>query len=156
MVVGIDPGKSGAIVHLNARGELEDIWDMPDTDMTLRAFLSELVSCRCPIWIEQIPKFTGKPQSGSSVATLFSNYRYIVGYLDAHEANLHQVIPQVWMKPYRLGTPNWAALTYSRRKKRLHDLALNIFETTPQFLTRRAADAALIAFHGYVAHGESK
>ena len=155
MVFGIDPGKSGAIVSLNKRGELDSAWPMPEKDMTLRGVLAAVISCNCPIFIERIPKYTGKAQSGSSVATLFSNYRYIVGYLDAHDADFTEVVPQVWMKPHRLATPDWQVLTYSKRKKCLHDIALEYFDVCKDVLPRWAADASLIALHGHGA-GASK
>jgi hypothetical protein len=151
MTYGIDPGKSGAIVLLNRDGTVKATDPMPLEDADLGAYLSMIVddSKKADVWIERIPKYAGKAQSGSSVATLFSNYRYIVGYLQGRGVNLQQVVPQVWMKPYRLQTKDWAMLTYPQRKKVLHEFALSEFFTDKENIPRQFADAALIALHGH-------
>ena len=85
------------------------------------------------------------------MATLFANYRYIVGYLEGRGVTVHQVVPQVWMKPYRLMINNWQVMTYSMRKKYLHEMAMAEFFADSKTLPRWAADAALIALHGATA-----
>jgi hypothetical protein len=151
MIYGIDPGKGGAIVMLNHDGTLKAVDPMPQEDAELGAYLNMIVddSNVADIWVERVPKFAGKNQSGSSVATLFANYRYIVGYLEGRGVEVNQVTPQSWMKPYRLMTPRWQVLTYPQRKKHLHELALAEFFTDKKTLPRAAADAALIALHGH-------
>ena len=153
MIYGIDPGKGGAIVMLNNDATIKAIDPMPQEDADLGAYLSMIVddSKLADVWVERVPKYAGKNQSGSSVATLFSNYRYIVGYLEGRGVVVNQVVPQVWMKPYRLITPKWQVLTYPQRKKTLHELALAEFFTDKKTLPRWAADAALIALHGHAA-----
>ena len=153
MIYGIDPGKGGAIVMLNHDGTIKAVDEMPQEDSDLGAYLSMIVddSKVADVYVERVPKYAGKNQSGSSVATLFSNYRYIVGYLEGRGVTVNQVIPQVWMKPYRLITPKWQVLTYPQRKKTLHELALAEFFTDKKSLPRWAADAALIALHGHTA-----
>jgi len=147
---GIDPGKSGAIVLVNRKGRIVELDDMPELDSDLARLLDMLVDNkdRADVWVERIPKFAGKNQSGASVATLFANYRYIVGYLEGRGVTVNQVVPQVWMKPYRLMVNNWQVMTYNERKKYLHQMALAEFFADAKTLPRRAADAALIALHG--------
>jgi hypothetical protein len=149
-VYGIDPGKSGAIVLIDSKATLKEIDEMPECDQELGLLLSMIVDnkTRSEVWIERVPKFAGKNQSGASVATLFANYRYIVGYLEGRGVTVHQVVPQVWMKPYRLMNKKWQTLTYNDRKKFLHEMALAEFFTDKKILPRWAADAALIALHG--------
>ena len=153
MMYGIDPGKGGAIVMLNHDGTLKAVDPMPQEDAELGAYLNMIVDDAriADVWIERVPKFAGKNQSGSSVATLFANYRYIVGYLEGRGVMVNQVVPQSWMKPYRLATPTWQLLTYAKRKKALHEHALAEFFTDKKTLPRWAADAALIALHGHSA-----
>ena len=153
MIYGIDPGKNGAFVMLNHDGSLKAVDLMPETDAELGAYLNMVVDDAriADVWIERVPKFAGKNQSGSSVATLFANYRYIVGYLEGKGVVVNLVTPQSWMKPYRLVTPGWQMMTYAQRKKALHDQALAEFFTDKKTLPRWAADAALIALHGHSA-----
>ena len=152
-VYGIDPGKSGAIVLIDSKAKLKEVDKMPEDDHELAQHLDMIVDnqTRSEVWIERIPKFAGKNQSGASVATLFANYRYIVGYLEGRGVTVHQVVPQVWMKPYRLICKDWQVLTYNDRKKFLHSMALSEFFSDSKTLPRWAADAALIALHGATA-----
>jgi hypothetical protein len=147
---GIDPGKSGAIALITAKGKLKEIDDMPEEDTELARLLDMIVDneSRSEVWIERVPKFAGKNQSGASVATLFANYRYIVGYLEGRGVTVNQVVPQVWMKPYRRMSTSWQAMSYNDRKKYLHQMAMAEFFANAKTLPRRAADAALIALHG--------
>jgi hypothetical protein len=149
-IYGIDPGKSGAIVLIDSRAQIKTVDKMPELDTDLARHLDMIVDDkgRSEVWIERIPKFAGKNQSGASVATLFANYRYIVGYLEGRGVTVHQVVPQVWMKPYRLMSKNWQAMTYNERKKYLHEMAMAEFFADKKTLPRWAADAALIALHG--------
>lgn len=158
MTYGIDPGKGGAIVLLDKKCKLKAVDSMPQEDADLGAYLNMIVddSRVAEIWIERVPKYAGKNQSGSSVATLFSNYRYIVGYLEGKGVEVNQVTPQSWMKPYRLMTPRWQVLTYPQRKKTLHELAMAEFFIDKHELPRWAADAALIALHGHSAQALTK
>jgi len=151
-VYGIDPGKSGAIVLIDSKAKLKEVDRMPLDDHELGQHLDMIVDnkTRSEVWIERIPKFAGKNQSGASVATLFANYRYIVGYLEGRGVTVHQVVPQVWMKPYRLMINNWQVMTYNMRKKYLHEMAMAEFFVGAKTLPRWAADAALIALHGAV------
>jgi hypothetical protein len=151
MTYGIDPGKSGAIVMLTRDAQLKAVDPMPQDDVSLGNYLSMIVddSRVADVWIERVPKYAGKNQSGSAVATLFANYRYIVGYLEGRGVMVNQVVPQSWMKPYRLLTKNWQVLTYPQRKKTLHEYSLAEFFTTKKEIPRWAADAALIALHGH-------
>ena len=152
-VYGIDPGKSGAIVLIDSKAKLKEVEKMPLNDHELGLHLDMIVDnkTRSEVWVERIPKFAGKNQSGASVATLFANYRYIVGYLEGRGVTVHQVVPQVWMKPYRLMINNWQVLTYNERKKYLHEMAMAEFFADNKTLPRWAADAALIALHGATA-----
>jgi hypothetical protein len=152
-VYGIDPGKSGAIVLIDSKARLKEVDKMPADDHELGLHLDMIVDnkSRSEVWIERIPKFAGKNQSGASVATLFANYRYIVGYLEGRGVTVHQVIPQVWMKPYRLLAKDWQMMTYNTRKKYLHAMAMSEFFADSKTLPRWAADAALIALHGATA-----
>jgi hypothetical protein len=149
-VYGIDPGKSGAIVLIDSKTKLKEVDKMPLDDHELGQHLDMIVDnkSRSEVWVERIPKFAGKNQSGASVATLFANYRYIVGYLEGRGVTVHQVVPQVWMKRYRLQAPGWQMMTYNDRKKFLHGMALAEFFASNKTLPRWAADAALIALHG--------
>ena len=136
---------------LNRDATIKAVDAMPQDDVALGNYLSMIVddSRVADVWIERVPKYAGKNQSGSSVATLFANYRYIVGYLEGRGVTVNQVVPQVWMKPYRLLTKNWQVLTYPQRKKTLHEYSCAEYFTSRKELPRWAADAALIALHGH-------
>jgi hypothetical protein len=157
MIIGIDPGKKGAIAMLSTDGELLEVLPMPETDESLSKHLSAMARMNnTQIWVERVPKYAGKNQSGSSVATLFANYRYIVGFLEGQGVTVHQVVPQSWQKPYRLATDRWQVLSYSQRKATLHECATSRFNRTKKELPRWAADAALIALHGHKVRTETK
>jgi hypothetical protein len=147
---GIDPGKSGAIVEIGPKHTLIGVHKMPASDADLSNLLDIVVHAtdHSTVWIERVPKFAGKNQSGASVATLFANYRFIVGYLVGRGVDVHEVVPQVWMKPYRLLASDWQMMNYNDRKKYLHAMALSEFFVDSKTLPRWSADAALIALHG--------
>jgi hypothetical protein len=151
-IYGIDPGKTGAIVLIDTKSRLKNVDKMPECDTDLARHLDMIIDDkdRCEVWVERIPKFAGKNQSGASVATLFANYRYIVGYLEGRGVTVNLVVPQVWMKPYRLMSKTWQTMTYNDRKKYLHEMAMAEFFADKKTLPRFAADAALIALHGAV------
>ena len=151
---GIDPGKSGAIARVTAKHKLAETIPMPQSDHELATELDMIIDnkSRSSVWVERVPKYAGNAQSGSSVATLFANYRYIVGYLEGRGIKVNLVVPQVWMKPYRLLCLNWQILTYPQRKKFLHEMAMAEFFLGKKMLPRWAADASLIALHGAQNH----
>lgn len=152
-IYGIDPGKTGAIVAVELPRKLAAVHLMPETDDELAGLLDTIIANKktSEVWIERVPKFAGKNQSGASVATLFANYRYIVGYLEGRGIVVNEVVPQVWMKPYRLLSKEWQMMSYNDRKKYLHSMAISEFFIEKKNLPRWAADAALIALHGAAA-----
>ena len=137
MTYGIDPGKSGAIVMLTRDAQLKAVDPMPQDDVSLGNYLSMIVddSRVADVWIERVPKYAGKNQSGSAVATLFANYRYIVGYLEGRGVMVNQVVPQSWMKPYRLLTRTGRCSRILSAKKRCTSIRwLNFLQRRKKFL----------------------
>ena len=105
-LLGIDPGKHGAIAILAADHTLIDCIDMPDaTGAALGAHLRQIVSDWQPLeitaaWVEQVHAM---PKQGvSSTFTFGMGYGAILGALGALGIPVHHVTPQHWKRTQRV------------------------------------------------------
>ncbi len=105
-LLGIDPGKSGAIAILADDHTLIDCIDMPDaTGAALGAHLRQLVTDWQPLeitaaWVEQVHAM---PKQGvSSTFTFGMGYGAIRGALGALGIPVHHVTPTHWKRTQRV------------------------------------------------------
>ena len=143
LILGVDPGRQGALAWLDEAGGLVEVVDMPDLDgVALGARLRDLLVERRPVRavVEQI---TPRPGQGvQSVRTSAARHGVLLGVLGAWDVPTELVSPAGWKRSARLGRDK----TASRQR------AIELWpEWSPSFARVRddgRAEAALIARHG--------
>ena len=144
MIIGVDPGKTGALVLLDTPVILE-YRDMPFEDkMVDGAELYDwLMFCRTIYGVKEacVEQVSSRPQQG--VVSTFNfgvSYGILLGCLQSAGLDISFVRPQVWKK----------ALELSRDKEESRQLALSMWPDNAEDFARKKddgrAEAALIAF----------
>ena len=110
MIVGIDPGFSGAIVLLDPRDNALEIWDMPILPgkkgktildlYSLAHILSPGRGIAGKAFLEQVNAMPG--QGVSSMFRFGQAYGAIQMALAGHGYETHDVPPQTWKKHFKL------------------------------------------------------
>lgn len=139
-MVAIDPGTGGGIAVALA-GDSATAFSMPKTE---KEILKHLQFARAggatTVYLEQLVKFAGRNQSGSSAITYGANWGIIKGILTALDFRTILVRPQTWQKALELGTSK--GKTRTEWKNHLKNRAEQLF---PQLdVTLATADALLI------------
>lgn len=145
LVLGVDPGRRGALAWLDPAGDLVDVVDMPDLDgVALGAQLRDLLVERRPVRavVEQI---TPRPGQGvQSVRTSAARHGVLLGVLGAWDVPTVLVSPAGWKRSARLGRDK----TASRQR------AIELWPAWSHAFGRvrddGRAEAALIARHGWI------
>ena len=112
-IIGIDPGKAGAIAYLFENGE--DVVDMPANPHDLWELLNEHRGDYVPV-VAYIEKAQSMPGQGVS-STFQTGYGYgqLIMALAALAIPYHEVSPSVWKKAMGLtGTDKEAARALAR------------------------------------------
>lgn len=138
-IIAVDPGVSGGFAIKSEDGiELEA---MPDSTTGIVKFLTQQKTANAALWIEEIPKFTGKMIPGSTIAVLFENYGLITGAALALGYEFHRVPPKIWQEPLGLGGKKSCANS-SEWKRKLKNKAQELYPTHD--VTLKNSDALLI------------
>ncbi len=157
-LVSVDPGSGGGIV-ISTPSSLTTAFKMPDTEQKL---LDILVSVKehplhngsypTPyLAIEQIPKYCGKNIPQSAVATLYGNYKFILGAALALNFITFQFTPQAWQKYHNLKRPKGTAT--APWKRILRDYATKLHpELKPTLYTSDAILIHYMAIHNELIH----
>jgi hypothetical protein len=142
--IAIDPGVGGGIAYIDTDGSVHAL-PMPstlhdmDTQLMILCTAHNTTSADTPtVFLEELPKFTGK-MSGSSMATMFRNYGRIEGLLAAYGARIEYLPPKKWQSALGLGDkkthgPRWKAHLKGRAQALYPNLSV----------TLKTADALLI------------
>lgn len=154
VILGVDPGASGALAWLNPDGTLAAVADMPSVDGTISgALLTQLLDQHPPVseaWIEQVAAMPG--QGVSSTFKFGRSYGAITGVLEARLTPIHYVTPNTWKRAAGLTTPK--GTTVAQRKAVSRRRALDLWpDHADQFARAKDSDraeAALIARHGWL------
>lgn len=141
IILGIDPGKSGAFAWVQA-GRLLAVEDMPDlTGAALGALILDLVldhSTDAAVVESQV----GRPsQSSSAMFTFARDYGVILGVLGAHAVPVELVTPASWKKALRLSKDKTAS------RQRACELWPDRSDLFARVKDDGRAEAALIALH---------
>lgn len=143
MVLGIDPGKNGALAWLDEHGELVHIEDMPQfTGSALGVQLADAIRiCRpSTAWVEKVGAM---PRQGVSSTWKFAeNYGVILGTLGALDIPVHHVTPAKWKASARLSSDKNASRQRACELWPSHSLDFALVKHADR------AEAALIALHG--------
>jgi crossover junction endodeoxyribonuclease RuvC len=153
MIIGIDPGISGAIAAVSDGGVLLWVQDMPVRDAGKKArkqreidgaelarILRPHVADICCAWVEEVSAMPG--QGVSSMFSLGDSRGTIRGVLEALGISVERVAPQRWKRAYGLDSDKEAARA----------LAIRLYPTRSGELARKRdhgrAEAVLIARYG--------
>ena len=143
MILGIDPGKTGALAWVHDDGLLPHIVDMPDvTGAALAAVLADMIHDNRPdvAWVEQVHAM---PRQGVSSTWKFAEgYGVILGALGALGVPVRLVTPAAWKKAARLPKDKTAA------RQRAIELWPDLSERFARVKDDGRAEAALIALYG--------
>ncbi len=149
LILGIDPGKTGAIAVLDTDGRLLDVVDMPDvTGAALGAEVRMLLDDLAPhtvevAWVERVG---GRPGEGASRAFAFgAGWGGLLGALGALSVRVELVAPSAWKARMRL-TKDKAACRQRAMERWPADA-----ERFRRIKDDGRAEAALIALYGWEA-----
>ena len=142
-VVGIDPGKGGAIAVMQPNGEISSV-KMPDTTDKLVKHLRDLKELGyCKVWLEKLHTM---PMRGSIANfKLGMNYGMLKGILTALDMDFEEVTAKDWAKG--LEFESIPKEKYADRKRRLKEVAILMYPEKK--ITLINADAMLIATYGW-------
>ena len=151
IIVGIDPGLSGAVVFLNTIDRQLDIYDMPTVEVTRNGkkkrelsaqLLSNVLSAHVVngAYLERVNAMAG--QGVSSVFSFGRSSGIVEGILAAYDITTTLVTPQTWQK----------SMEVRGGKDGSRERAMQLFPTHVAMFARGKddgrADAALMAAYG--------
>lgn len=139
-IVAVDPGVSGGLAIYDAGGQIE-LLSMPESLPDLCKVLRFWKVGDASLYIEEVPKFTGRNIPSSTTAVLFQNVGRIEGLAVALGYSLHRVAPKIWQEPLGLGGKKSCANS-SEWKRKLKAKAEELY--CAHDVTLKTADALLI------------
>lgn len=157
MIIGIDPGMSGAICLLTADGKIDKIYDMPVFDLGGKGKVRRMVNAdKVAEWLdcfrgrENVKAFIEKAQSmkGQGVASMFGygvSYGMLLGILAACQIPRTPVTPQAWKKVMMQGLDKSSKDAARSKATQLWPDKADLFERAKD---EHRAEAALIAYFG--------
>jgi hypothetical protein len=146
-IIGIDPGKNGAIAIWN--NGLDKVLKCPSTPIKMANIIKnqDCNSSKVVVYIEKVWAF---PTDARSSAFKFgANYGMWLGILGALNIEPKLVAPIVWQKHFNKNLPKEKPL----RKKALLKIAMSYTEKKVYLYS---ADAILIAVYGFIKQNEER
>lgn len=151
MILGIDPGLSGALALIDKNGIITEIWDMPTSAATYGKgniingkLLANIMGKAKPkrVCIEQVSAMPG--QGVTSMFKFGVGFGLLQGCAAAFSLPVDYVRPQEWKKPFGL---------IKKGKDAARTLAISKYPHIAEDLSRKKdigrADAVLIALYAY-------
>nr|WP_309504325.1 hypothetical protein [uncultured Roseovarius sp.] len=139
IILGIDPGRKGALALLDTETQRVECHDMPDTTANLHDFIAGLPIIKRAV-LEK--PFCGPVMGRRTIAVMFEQYGVLRGALQWRDIPFIEVQPAKWK----------AALALSKDKGASRDKAGQIFpDDAAQFARAKddgRAEAALMAWWG--------
>ena len=139
-LVAVDPGASGGLAIRDREGSII-LQSMPDTLPALVGILMIYKAAGSELWIEEVPKFTGRNIPSSTTAVLFQSVGRVEGAAVALGYSLHRVPPKVWQEPLGLGGRK-SVDTQAAWKRKLRGKAEELYPSLD--ITLATADAVLV------------
>ena len=140
-IVAVDPGVSGGIAVRNNEGQIV-VYSMPDSVTGMRDLLAfHIQGNDREVWIEEIPKFTGRMIPSSRIAVMFENFGQAQGLAIGLGYVLNRVRPVDWQEPLGLGGKKSCADS-AEWKRKLRSKAAELYPNLD--VTLKTADALLI------------
>lgn len=144
LILGIDPGASGAVAELYSDGKTDAFSMLPDDDMRdYFECLRQVTDRTIVAYMELVGGYIGKPQPGSGMFKFGNGNGYIRGLLAANRIKTVMVRPQAWQK----GISGVQGVKGPDRKRVLKEAAARLFPALK--VTLSTADALLIGAYGW-------
>lgn len=135
-IIAVDPGVGGGFCI----GEFGILLPMPETLVEIADLMMEHKESNTELWIEEIPKFTGKNRNESTTAVLFQNFGRVEGIAVALGMSIHRVTPKAWQSVLGIGIRG--GMEHAAWKRKLKTKACELYPH--QHITLKTADAILI------------
>ena len=156
MIIGIDPGKSGAIAVWD--DGIEKVIKCPNNpdDMSdvISLIKNRFISNRSNYLVAYMERVWARPSNATRAAFTFGvNYGEWLGILSALSIDTVLVTPQTWMKYYKNKFKIKLPKEKKDRKNKLKQIATKY---TDKKVTLYNSDAILIAVYGFIQQEERK
>lgn len=139
MILGIDPGRKGALALLDSETGRVACTDMPETTAALHDFIAGLPIIHCA-WLEQL--HAGPVMGSKSVAAMFESYGVLKGALAWRSIPINTVRPSVWKQKLNCPADKGGAI------RRAAEIFPDDAHQWPLKKHDGRAEAALIAWYG--------
>lgn len=139
-IIGIDPGKAGAITAMNTANNEVISWDMPETERDVCELFKELAAGGyVKAMIERVWGMPG--MGGTAMFTFGSGYGSVRMAMLAHGIGFDEVLPRTWQKFFGISAKEKTE-TSAQHKNKMKAKAQQLFPTLK--VTLKNADALLI------------
>ena len=156
MIIGIDPGKSGAVAVWD--DGIEKVIKCPNNpdDMSdvIKLIKNRFISKRNSYLIAYMERVWARPSNATRAAFTFGvNYGEWLGILSTLDIDTVLVTPQAWMKYYKQKFKIKLSKEKKDRKNTLKEIAKKY---TDKKVTLYNSDAILIAVYGFIEQSKER
>ena len=156
MIIGIDPGKSGAVAIWD--DGIEKVIKCPnnpnDMSAVIRLARNQFISGKSKYLVAYMERVWARPSNATRAAFTFGvNYGEWLGILSTLNVDTVLITPQTWMKYYKDKFKIKLPKEKKDRKNKLKEMAA---EYTDKKVTLYNADAILIAVYGFIEQNKSR
>ena len=156
MIIGIDPGKSGAVAIWN--DGIEKVIKCPnnpdDMSSVIRLVKNQFISGRSKYLVAYMERVWARPSNATRAAFTFGvNYGEWLGILSTLDVDTVLITPQTWMKYYKDKFKIKLPKEKKDRKNKLKEIAA---QYTDKKITLYNADAILIAVYGFIEQSKER
>jgi cellobiose-specific phosphotransferase system component IIB len=150
MIIGIDPGKSGAVAVWD--DGIEKVIKCPnnpdDMSAVIRLVKNQFISGKSKYLVAYMERVWARPSNATRAAFTFGvNYGEWLGILSTLNVDTVLVTPQTWMKYYK---DKFKIKLPKEKKDRKNKLKKIAAQYTDKKVTLYNADAILIAVYGFI------
>jgi len=150
MIIGIDPGKSGAVAIWD--DGIEKVIKCPnnpnDMSAVIRLVKNQFISGKSKYLVAYMERVWARPSNATRAAFTFGvNYGEWLGILSTLNVDTVLITPQTWMKYYKDKFKIKLPKEKKDRKNKLKEIAA---QYTDKKITLYNADAILIAVYGFI------
>ena len=156
MIIGIDPGKSGAVAIWD--DGIEKVIKCPnnpdDMSAVIRLVKNQFISGKSKYLVAYMERVWARPSNATRAAFTFGvNYGEWLGILSTLDVDTVLITPQTWMKYYKDKFKIKLPKEKKDRKNKLKEIAA---QYTDKKITLYNADAILIAVYGFIEQSKER
>ena len=149
MIIGIDPGRSGAVAIWS--GGIDKVIKCPSNSKEMADVIKSVSNKNVVAYVERV---WARPSNATRAAFTFGvNYGEWLGILAALNIKTVLVTPQTWMKYYKDKFKMKLPKEKKDRKNKLKEIAT---QYTDKKVTLYNADAILIAVYGFIEQNKNR